>query len=619
MTKLRLDHYDPQRVRLPRALLKQIKVRKLGRASGYTAWVVDGGVVRNEVDIDFAIGGNPARYSYVPENEVWLEDTGDEDDMKATFMHEVWEAGSMRAGDSYGRAHGQASAKEKRVRASGALPVFMPNPSAAFHILGFDPAGRQVAHDMQSTRPAAEYAARRLLCDSLLVVRATVHPGTLDVYDPEPIFDHFAPMPTAWSADRSADANYYSFWISPEGDIYPVEPFNHVAVERMLLRYQLVPASEETLRGFSPAIEAGWLQVSARDDDTVTFDFKREPTQRQLDAVFDLVQAHKAKPPVGGYRRRELFCRGALAWLNAPTVTRNPDDTDMGSDWHDGDEETPQQIVDHGHYGLWLSPEGACYVVEDIGGHSGVAFGIYTEVLRLKPEPTVDPEQYLDNHGWLRCKGMPRNFDYLTGERTVLTQAQLDVLFDLSMIMPHVNTRKSITRLIGREIKLRDEGMQKNPAELLTLCSWCQGVIFDGPVGPEGEVSHGMCYACAVKMADEWGLTDEDLEEMLKLQGGAKRNPDLSPGDSVVATWRAWVEAASTPEKAARRKLLVQVINARVLAYRWQSYEKGVENFRFMGATYAEVAKMGTSGVLHEAATICARLGWDAAEIRHQW
>jgi hypothetical protein len=69
-------------------------------------------------------------------------------------------------------------------------------------------------------------------------------------------------------------------------------------------------------------------------------------------------------------------------------------------------------------------------------------------------------------------------------------------------------------------------GMQENSAELLTLCSWCKGVIFDGPVGPQGEVSHGLCYACAVKHAEEFRLTDEDLEEIREAQGGAKKNPE---------------------------------------------------------------------------------------------
>jgi hypothetical protein len=85
-------------------------------------------------------------------------------------------------------------------------------------------------------------------------------------------------------------------------------------------------------------------------------------------------------------------------------------------------------------------------------------------------------------------------------------------------------------------------GGQENPAELLTLCSWCQGVIFDGPVGPQGEVSHGICYPCAVARADEYGLTDEDLEEMREEQGGAKKNPE---GDlaSVGARLKRWAQS----------------------------------------------------------------------------
>jgi len=149
-----------------------------------------------------------------------------------------------------------------------------------------------------------------------------------------------------------------------------------------------------------------------------------------------------------------------------PAARENPGfDTDMGGDWHEGALESPQEIVDHEHFGFWLSPEGDCFVVESVGGHSGTAYGIYTEVLRLKPKPDVDPEQYLDNHGWLRCGEMPGHFGFSTGERTVLTQAQLDVLFDLSLIMPNAATRKFITRLIKEEIERCDEGMQRNPEQ----------------------------------------------------------------------------------------------------------------------------------------------------------
>jgi hypothetical protein len=31
---------------------------------------------------------------------------------------------------------------------------------------------------------------------------------------------------------------------------------------------------------------------------------------------------------------------------------------------------------------------------------------------------------------------------------------------------------------------------------LRTICSWCGGLIADGPLTPEGLCSHGICEAC---------------------------------------------------------------------------------------------------------------------------
>jgi hypothetical protein len=34
---------------------------------------VDGAFIRKEIDSDFKFGGNPARYRYIPKNEIWIE------------------------------------------------------------------------------------------------------------------------------------------------------------------------------------------------------------------------------------------------------------------------------------------------------------------------------------------------------------------------------------------------------------------------------------------------------------------------------------------------------------------------------------------------------------------
>ena len=54
-----------------------------------------------------------------------------------------------------------------------------------------------------------------------------------------------------------------------------------------------------------------------------------------------------------------------------------------------------------------------------------------------------------------------------------------------------------------------------NPAEkILTVCAWCKAVIFDGPVGPNGEISHGICPVCESKFDEEPGEdpVDSDYE-----------------------------------------------------------------------------------------------------------
>jgi len=317
---LRLDYYDPRRVALPRALLKEIKVRKLGRASGYTAWIVDGSVIRGVVDIDFAIGGNPARYSYVPEGEIWLEWTGDEDDVKATFMHEVIEADAMRRGCSYDEGHEWASAGEAQIRALGEnVPLhFVPNPGAHFWIIEWDASGQRVGNDMQDTLDnairSAEYALRR----AERVVRATIHEGTLDEYDPTPIAERALAKPVAvepTSAEALVSTNY---WIDPHGEIYPVAYYGHEAAKVTFSKFKIVPRD-------SDLVLMGWLQVSQEPGQEATFYYGGEPSARQLDAVFDLAVAHRAQCRDGYCLRDSVqFAEDAMKWLAEPTVTRNP-------------------------------------------------------------------------------------------------------------------------------------------------------------------------------------------------------------------------------------------------------------------------------------------------------
>jgi hypothetical protein len=312
MVKRRLDYYDPHRVKLPKALLKKIKIKRLGRLAGFTVWIVDGAVIRGQkggtpVDVDFALGGNPARYAYVPEGEIWIEWTGDMDDVRAIALHEINEAASMQHGLSYDEAHELASRGETRAWSRGDLPEFTENPAST-------------------------------------AVRV-FHGTSLQA------------LPEIRAAGITSPLGYHA---------------------------------------------AGWYMVA---EDFASAAFHAE---HPGGVVVELLIPTEEKQRGG---------RAVKAWDGYPYLWRPG-----ARDW-DG-------------------------------------------------EPT---------RWWALRQPLPPEF--------------------IVAVHPADDTTR-------------------NPASLLTVCAYCKGVIHDGPVGLQGEVSHGMCYDCAVKMADDWGLTPEDLAEILKLQQG---------------------------------------------------------------------------------------------------
>lgn len=95
---------------------RSIRKRKLGKIGKLTAYIVNGERVRNEIDIDFTMGGSSARYLYVPLNEIWLDGNMNALDATATLLHEYSEYLSMMDGKSYEAAHDLASADEQFLR-----------------------------------------------------------------------------------------------------------------------------------------------------------------------------------------------------------------------------------------------------------------------------------------------------------------------------------------------------------------------------------------------------------------------------------------------------------------------------------------------------------------------
>jgi hypothetical protein len=92
-------------------------LRLLGRVAGLAIYLVDGEKVRDSIDVDFTMGGNEARYSYVPPGEIWIDNADHVLDRTATALHELIERDLMlHHGMSYDFAHDAANARERVFR-----------------------------------------------------------------------------------------------------------------------------------------------------------------------------------------------------------------------------------------------------------------------------------------------------------------------------------------------------------------------------------------------------------------------------------------------------------------------------------------------------------------------
>ena len=79
---------------------------------------VDGTYIRDNIDIDFTMGGHAYIYpNYIPEDEVWIDGDMNDKDKYTTIIHELSERNEMKNKKlDYDEAHNNASKKEKKLR-----------------------------------------------------------------------------------------------------------------------------------------------------------------------------------------------------------------------------------------------------------------------------------------------------------------------------------------------------------------------------------------------------------------------------------------------------------------------------------------------------------------------
>jgi hypothetical protein len=103
----------PHPVIVPRSVYK-LKYRS---ENGVKMFIVDGKKVRENYHMDFLVGGHHYRYDFIPEDEVWIDDAMNDDEIEPTIFHELTERSLMKEkGMDYDSAHVIANEKELEAR-----------------------------------------------------------------------------------------------------------------------------------------------------------------------------------------------------------------------------------------------------------------------------------------------------------------------------------------------------------------------------------------------------------------------------------------------------------------------------------------------------------------------
>ncbi|MCX6137574.1 MAG: hypothetical protein NTV54_08790 [Ignavibacteriales bacterium] len=88
-----------------------------GITRGFNVWIVDGNSVRRDIYPEFLYGGNDQRYLFIPEKEIWIDQSISSEEYNYTMEHEIYERALMAAYRmSYADAHDSALAVERRMR-----------------------------------------------------------------------------------------------------------------------------------------------------------------------------------------------------------------------------------------------------------------------------------------------------------------------------------------------------------------------------------------------------------------------------------------------------------------------------------------------------------------------
>ncbi len=89
----------------------------MGMRDDLNIWIIDGATVRRDIYPAFLYGGNPQRYPFIPQKEIWIDHAIAAEEFDYTIAHELLERSLMaKKGMSYDDAHNRALRLERSMR-----------------------------------------------------------------------------------------------------------------------------------------------------------------------------------------------------------------------------------------------------------------------------------------------------------------------------------------------------------------------------------------------------------------------------------------------------------------------------------------------------------------------
>jgi hypothetical protein len=81
----------------------KIKVREF-KVKNFIVCIVDGSIVRRDKDIEFCNYGQPLHFSFIPKNEIWIDQEAHPNEMRFFIIDALTEFEHMQKGSSYDQA-----------------------------------------------------------------------------------------------------------------------------------------------------------------------------------------------------------------------------------------------------------------------------------------------------------------------------------------------------------------------------------------------------------------------------------------------------------------------------------------------------------------------------------